>query len=551
MSAPSIRRWGAGGIALCAIAALTAACGGSSAQSKNAAEARKNVQQGDITPAAAGRLAKATWMMPKEPVNLDLTSDRSDDQSDLIMSNVCERLNKLNPDLTVGPGLASKYTWTTPKTLVFSLRHNVTFHDGSPMTADDVLWSMKRNATEGNSESDEFVNVTSVEKTGPYEITFHLTQPDAVFVEALAGDAGVVQERKAVEAQGKAFGTPSGKDACSGPFALKEWRPGQQIVLTAAAHYWDTAKAAKTGELTFKWADDDAVVNSLLTGSAQGAYLETISSAARLAAKGAPTTVSQGPDTRVWSMMATERGGLTDVRLRKALSLALDRDGVDRAALAGFGQPWKEPVGSGAWGYQKSTFQAADDKLVGSPAKPTAADINAAKKLVSQVSDPQPLVVASDGTPVRNALANAAVSAAQQIGLKASIIVFPTTQYGDFYDDPAFRKRADLWSDDYFISKNDPVGFYKNGASTSEVQWLLKDPAYDKLVKQARAAIDPAQRAQLAIRLAQRWADAKPWISAVLSPTTVVLSSKVTGVPSSGAYRYYPWAADLGAKAGK
>ncbi len=546
MSARSARRWGLGAVALCTAAALTTACGGPSAQSKNAATARKNVRQGDVTPAATGTLAKATWLMPKEPVNLDLTSDRSDDQSDLIMANVCERLNKLNPNLTVSPGLASKFEWTTPKTLVFTLRQNVTFHDGTPMTADDVLWSMKRNATKGNSESDEFVNVSSVEKTGANQITFHMTQPDAVFVEALAGDAGVVQERRSVETQGKAFGTPSGKDACSGPFELKQWTAGQQIVITKAAHYWNTAEEAKTNEVTFKWADDDAVVNSLLTGSAQGAYLETISSAARLAGKGSPTTVAQGPDTRVWSLMATERGGLKDVRLRRALSLALDRAGVDRAALADFGQPWKQPVGSGAWGYEKATFQAADNKLQGSPAKPTAADISAAKKLVAQVGTTQPLVVASDGTPVRNALANAIVSAAQQIGLKASIIVIPTTQYGDFYDDPAFRKKADLWSDDYFISKNDPVGFYKNGASTSEVQWLLKDPAYDKLVKRARAAIDPKQRAQLAIQLAQRWADAKPWISAVLSPTTVVLSDKVTGVPSSGCYRYYPWAADLG-----
>ena len=543
----SLRRLPTAGVALCVMAALTAACSGSSPAAKNSAEARKNIKLVDTTQVASGPLASATWLTPEEPSTLDLTNAQANDPSDLIMANVCERLNKLNSDMSVGPGVASKYTWKTPTTLVFTLRDNVKFHDGTTMTADDVLWSLKRNAAEGTAENDEFVNVRSMVKSGPNQITFTMTQPDAVLIEALAGDAGVIQERKAILAQGKSFGTPSGKDACTGPYTVKEWKSGQRVVISKFDGYWDTPRAARTTEITFKWADDDAVVNSMLTGSAQGTYLENLASAARLT-KNKSTTVSQGPDTRVWSLFATERGGLADPNLRKALSLALDRDGVNRAAFAGLGQPWKEPVGSGAWGYEKSTFQAAYDKLPGSPDKPTADDIAAAKKLVTAAGATKPIVVASDGSSARNTLANALVDAAGKIGLKATITQVPTAQYGDYYDNPTLRKTADLWSDDYFISKTDPVGFYKNGASDSEVQWVLKDPAYDKLVKDGRAALNNVKRATIAIRLAQRWAAAKPWISAVQTPNTVVLSSKVTGVPASGSVRYYPWAADLGAK---
>jgi peptide/nickel transport system substrate-binding protein len=411
----------------------------------------------------------------------------------------------------------------------------------------DVLWSMQRNAADGNSESDEFVNVTSFAQTGPHELTFTMRQPDAVFVEALAGNAGLIQERKVVEAQGKNFGTPSSPDACSGPLTVKEWTSGEQVVLRKADDYWNKDKASKVGEITFKWAADDAIVNSLITGSAQGAYIDNIASAARLAtAEG--ITVSQGADTRVWSLLVTERGGLADPNLRKALSLALDRDGVNRAAFASLGQPWKEPVGSGAWGYEKQTFQAAYDKLPGSPATPSTEDIAAAKKLVAAAGATKPIVVASDGSSIRNTLANAVVDAAGKIGLTASITQIPTAQYGDFYDNPDLRQKADLFADDYYISKTDPVGFYKNGASTSSVQWVFRDPAYDQLVLDGRAALDPAKRAGIAVELAQRWADAKPWISAVQSPCTVAMSTKVTGVPASGSVRYYPWAADLGTK---
>jgi peptide/nickel transport system substrate-binding protein len=547
MSTSSVRRRLVAGIAAGAVVALAAACGGAADSNTAAAAAKKNVKLVDRTPAATGQLDKATWLLPKEPTNLDLSNDDANDQSDLIMANVCERLNRLEPDMSVGPGLASKYVWRTPTQLVFTIRDNATFHDGAPVTMDDVLWSMKRNSTDGNSESDEFPNVKSFAQTGPHELTFTMKQPDAVFVEALAGNAGLIQERKVVEAQGKNFGTPSSPDACSGPLAVKEWKSGERVVLAKADDYWDAAKASKVDEITFQWAQDDAIVNSLITGSAQGAYIDNIASAARLATSG-DITVSQGPDTRVWSMLVTERGGLADADIRKALSLALDRDGVNRAAFASLGQPWKEPVGSGAWGYEKETFQDAYDKLTGSPAKPSEQDIAQARKLVKDAGATKPIVVASDGSSIRNTLANAVVDAAQKIGLTASITQIPTVQYGDFYDNPDLRAKADLFADDYYISKTDPVGFYKNGASTSEVEWVFKDPAYDKLVLDGRAALDPAERAKISVELATRWADAKPWISAVQSPCTVALAKNVTGVPASGSVRYYPWAADLGTK---
>jgi peptide/nickel transport system substrate-binding protein len=547
MSTSSFRRRLAAGIAVCTVAALTAACSGSADPAGAAAAAKANVKLVDATPAATGQLDKATWLLAKEPTNLDLSNDDANDQSDLIMANVCERLNELQPDMSVGPGLASKYEWRTPTELVFTMRDNATFHDGAPVTMDDVLWSLRRNATDGNSESDEFPNVKSFAQTGPNELTFTMAQPDAVFVEALAGNAGLIQQRKVVEAQGAAFGSPSSPDACSGPLTVKEWKSGQHVVLRKADDYWDTAKASKVDEITFEWAAEDAIVNSLLTGSAQGAYIDNISSAARLVTAD-DITVSQGPDTRVWSLLVTERGGLVDPNLRKALSLALDRDGINRAAFASLGQPWKEPVGSGAWGYEKETFQAAYDKLPGSPAKPSDADIAEAKKLVTAVGATKPIVVASDGSSIRDTLANALVDAAKKIGLTASITQIPTVQYGDFYDNPDLRAKADLFADDYYISKADPVGFYKNGASTSDVQWVFRDPAYDQLVLDGRAALDPAERARISVELATRWADAKPWVSVIQSPSTVALSASVTGVPASGSARYYPWAADLGTK---
>lgn len=531
--------------ALCCGVALVSACG--TAVDTSAAAVKANVPFANATAAATGDLTSATWLMSKEPATLDTDNTAAGQQTDLILSNVCERLIAVQPDLTTKPGLAEKFDWTTPTTLVFTVRKGVKFHSGHELTADDVLWSLQRHAKDGANESDEYVNVAGMKKTGPYEVTLTMTQPDAVFIKALAGDAGVIFEKAAVESQGKAFGTPGGTDACTGPLQLKKWDSGRAITISRFDGYWNASHRSKVGELTFHWAADDALVNSLITGEADGAYLEDPATATRLAS-GADTTVTQGPDSRVWDLMVSERGALADPRLRQALSLALDRDGISRAALAGLGQPAKEPIGPGAWGYEAKTFQAANDKITSAPAKPSEANIAAAKKLVQEVGTTKPIVVASDGDSVRNVIANAVVDAAGKIGLTASIIQVPTAQYGEYYSDAKARGQADLWSDDYSISKADPVGFYKNGASTTTVEWVFKDPGYDALVKKARAELDDPKRAQLSIQLAGEWEKAMPWIPVVQSPTTVAMSKKVTGVPASGCNRFYPWAADLGTK---
>ena len=75
MSAPSVRRRLCAGIAVCAIVALAAACGGSADPASSAADVKKNVKLVDATPAATGQLDRATWLLPKEPTSLDLSND--------------------------------------------------------------------------------------------------------------------------------------------------------------------------------------------------------------------------------------------------------------------------------------------------------------------------------------------------------------------------------------------------------------------------------------------------------------------------------------------
>lgn len=533
---------------LAASAFVLAGC--SSGSKGEDGDAAPDVPFGATTPAASGPLESVTWMLGGEPTTLDADIDATT-ADDTVLANVCDRLMQVQPDLTLGPGLASDAEWTDDTHLVFTIRQGALFHDGSPVSTADVVWSMQRHSEDGAAESDEYRNVVSIEQTGTDQITVTTSQPDAILLQAMAGDGGIVWNPRVIEAEGEGFGSPGSASACSGPYQVTSWDAGSQLTITRFPEYWNSDVDALTDEVVFRWADETAIANSVTTGEAQGSFLEN-AGAARSFIGSADVSVYQGPSTNAWVLETTDRGALTDERIRQALSLALDRTGVATAAFGGLAQPWKTPVGSGAWGYEADTFEQAYDVLEGAPAKPSESDLAAAEDLIAEAGAPSaPIVVASNGSSTHNVIANALVAAAQSIGLEAEITVIPQVQYGDFYSDPDLRGQADLWPDEYYISKNDPLGFYKNGASDASVNFgVFSDPEYDALVDEGYAATDDVERAEITTELQKRWVEHAVWIPVVATPSTLIMSKAVTGVPASAAFIYYPWAVDLGSAKG-
>ncbi|MER5179749.1 ABC transporter substrate-binding protein [Streptomyces sp. NPDC002896] len=501
------------------------------------------------TPTAKGQVTKVNWLLEDEPDSLDLDSQGTS-AGRVVLTNVCERLYQLQPDMTVKPFLAEKAATPDDKTLVLTVRDGVTFHDGSELTADDVLWSLKRHADPDMEQSDEFTNVASMKKTGGDEITIRFKAPDALFTKALAGDAGIVWNKEQVTKAGKDFGTPGQGDACSGPYELGSWKSGDSITIRAYDGYWGTKPL--TQEVVFRWAADSALVNALKTGAADGTYAESPNTASALrGTKG----LSQyyGPSTASLVLIPTDRGGLKDPKIRQALSLAIDRAGIAKSGYGGLVEPWASPVGSGAWGYEKAEFEAAQKELdKAAPASPDADDIAEAKQLVKDAGAPtEPIVIGTDSSQGRTVIANAVRAALQRIGLKGEIKTVPTAQFEEFYSDPAARADIDVLAGDWYISKADPIGFYDNGLSDSSNNWVgFKDSTYDEKVHQALGTLDDAERAKLVIDVEQRFSDAAVWIPVAQVPSVLVLNSELTGPPASQAYLYYPWAAALGAKKG-
>jgi len=529
--------------ALLSALALTSACGGSGGGTDARPPSESDLV--DLTAPATKPVEQVTWMLSGEPVALDADLDAGNTE-DTVLANVCERLFQTQPDFTIQPHLAASVERPEPTTVVYTLRDDVTFHDGSPMTAEDVVWSLERHRADGADESDEFETVTAIEATGDHQVTITLSQPDALFDMRMAGDAGIVWNPRVVGKAGKDFGTPGSEDGCSGPYEVADWHAGSSLTITRHADYWGESTDVGAGTVTFRWAEGSALVNAMNSGDADGVYLTDPSLAVPLAGRGELATY-YGPTTTSWQLFPTDKGALTDPRIRKALSLAIDREGIARAAFAGGAEPWRLPVGSGSWGYEREAFEAAYEGVDVAPAKPTDENLAEARDLVDAAGDPGTIVVASDGTPTNTVIANAVRSAAQSIGLSAKTTTMSDAQFGELFSSEQARQTVDMLITDWYLSKPDPIGMFDNMISDGVNNYTaFRDPSFDETVAAASGEYDEAKRAELALELQEVWMENMLTIPLVMAPNTLVLSKGLTGVPASITYLTYPWAAQLG-----
>lgn len=513
----------------------TTTAGGGTATSGGAAYALSA-----STPIAKGPVDSFTWALYAEPTTLDY-AQAFDYPQNMILSNICESLMRWNPDLTESPGLASSVAQPDPTTYVYTLRPGVKFHDGGTMTADDVVFSLKRqmDPATGSTWISTFDNVTSITKTGPSQVTVKLKKPDSQFGEAMANSAGTVVHASAVQAAGQNYGT-GGSLGCTGPYTLGTWVKGTSIELDRFPGYW--GKQALAGKVVFRFiTDPTALTNALLTGAADGGYLITPDSYARLKSSGAGTLSFGKSLTTVNLNVCNLSGTLGDVRVRKALLLALDRSGFVKTGLKGVGSVTSANAPADSWP-AGAVPPAAD-------LPPTSQDLTQAKGLIQQAGATGKTVTIATSPigPDVSLLATAFQSAGTQIGLKVQLKTVSPDAFTALFSDPKARQGLDAFPETYYLSTTDPLAMYHifhTGDFENYAGW--SNPTYDKLIDQAEAEYDPVKRAAISAQIQKIAMDQLLWIPAAEWPTSLFLDKRITGAPTSIAYLYYPWAADVG-----
>ncbi|MFE7233820.1 ABC transporter substrate-binding protein [Streptomyces sp. NPDC002405] len=527
-------------------AAALSGCSGASSTGTDAAKGGAPYKVAPDTPPAKGPIPSFTWSLYAEPYSLDYTQ-AYDYPPNTVLANICEQLFRTTPEMKIVPALAVKSANPDPLTWVYTLRSGVRFHSGGTMTADDVVASLKRhlNPRVGSAWDSTFRNVASISKTGPLEVTIRLKKPDVLLNEMLAASPGTVESAPFLAEAGRDYGSPKGGVDCTGPYALDKWAQGESITLKKNPAYWDASLKPKADRVKFVFiADPAARTNAWLSGTVDGGYLIPSSAFPQLRAT-SQGKLYFGPNTAASDLAVTNlKGTLGDLKTRQALSMALDRKSIIKAAAGGVGVPAKAPTAQGAW------LTAPDRTARYFDALPEPVyDLEGAKKLVKEAGATGRKVVMATSTlaPEISVVANAVQAAGKQIGLDVRLKPVSPDGYSALFTDPHARADVDLVFTNGYTNSPDPLEFYQSFRTGDFANYgKYSNPEYDAVYDKAAATDDPAARADLTSELQKIMVRELPAIPLYEAPHSVFLGSRITGAPAGIAQLYYPWAATIG-----
>lgn len=509
----------------------------------------------DSLPAATTPVDEVTWAIAEgEPATLDPAGS-----ANLIIPNLCENLLSLQPDFSIEPGIAESAEFVDPVTFVITIRDDVTFWDGTPVTADDVVFSLRQSTNPASQWFGAFALVVpdpevGITATGPNEVTVRFVAPDSTFRDALAGQGAAVMQKAFGESVGEAVGTPDGGLMCTGPYKLEQggWQPGSQIVTTANEDYWGGAPLVST--LTYTFVPDGSTLTTALTeGEIDGAINVPPGSRAAFEADGAGT-LTVGHSTSSYSFgPASATSAAADPKIRQALSLAIDRQQYVDTVVNGLGYVQKTIVPEFSFQAmeQAEIYQAGYTAL----AEPEL-DIEAAKKLVeeSDADLSRPLVVAVPaGAQAFQQTAAIMQDAGAKIGIDIEINSMQASDFGAMFYDPSYREGIDFVATQGYLELPGVLGYPSLFLLPAEVGGIFNwsgydDPEVTERMMAARNAVDSETAATEFVAAQEIFAPDMLQVTLAGTYQLTYLNDDLTGVVTSIAAYSSPWALHLGGK---
>jgi peptide/nickel transport system substrate-binding protein len=471
-----------------------------------------------------------------------------------VVNQITEGLLRFEAGEKVVPHLAERVEHPDPLTYIYTIRQSVTFHDGSPLSVDDVVFSMERirNPKTASYVGWMYQNVNKIEKVDNHTVKVTLKQPDAFWQYALATTAGHVISKAFYESKPDSFGKATGGLIGTGPFKFKSWASGSEVVLERYDNYWDKAKGGPyLDKITYKIIPEATTrVAGLKTGEISlllGASVpvDQIPVITKIDQVALSLTDSYMTDFMSFN---TQRPPFDNVKLRQALSYAVNTEQVTKTLLGNVGVPAKSvPVAARIWVFEPEKWQAAYEKLPN-----YAFNLERAKQLLAEsgVADQvNGKTILTDDNPIRMGQALALQAAAKQLGLTLNI----TKVTGQERVSRVFSGKRDYdiiaasWGSDF----PDPAGNllpvfnsrYTNDGGSNFGNY--KNPQLDQLLDQQSAAVDNAKRTDLLLQAQQIVANQAIWLMFDHPKQTLALNKQFTGYQITPLWYWDAFAKDI------
>jgi peptide/nickel transport system substrate-binding protein len=284
-----------------------------------------------------------------------------------VLSNVCEGLVALGPWLRVEGALAQSWTNPDDRHWRFELRPGVLFHDGRPLTPEDVVFSLERARRLQDSQYASYlVDVEEVRASGKHAVEITTARPNPLLLQKLA--FVLIVPRGAPDEIKEPVGT--------GPYSLTVQDSGRTIVLRAFPGHWGPAPSES--EVHFVTVPRPEACSRLLSGELDLMLQLTPDEAGRVSATaGFRVVAGPSPSVDVLSLRV-DAAPFDDPRVRRAVHLALDRETLVAEMLQGYGRPASQLVNRNVFGF--------DPEL-----RVPARDLGEARRLLAEAGRPDGL----------------------------------------------------------------------------------------------------------------------------------------------------------------
>ena len=415
--------------------------------------------------------------------------------------------------LEVEPALAESWEISEDGTVyTFELREGVSFHDGSALDAEAVVFNFERMLNEDHPYYDTgpfplsffFSSIEAVEAVDDMTVRFTLSEPYAPFLSNLAYTPGLIVSQAAVEEHGQEFGrNPSG----TGPFRFVEWRSNEAVVVERNPDYWDGAP------------DLEAVIFRPIT-DANTRTAEMLAGGIDIMVEVPPVALSefQGDDFRiveqagphVWFLILNlKEGPFTDQRVRQAANYAIDKEALVDDVLEGTAEVAAGPTPPAfGWAYNADL-------------DPYPHDPERARELLAEagVEGAELTFYVTEGgsgmlDPV--AMGTAIQADLEAVGFDVTI---ETYEWNTFLGEvnPGLEGKADMAEMAWMTNDPDTLPYLalRTAAWPSEGGFnsgYYSNPEVDALLEQARVSTDQEERARLYKEMQEIVQEDAPWV---------------------------------------
>jgi peptide/nickel transport system substrate-binding protein len=456
--------------------------------------------------AAVAARTDITVGMVLEPPGLDPTSGSAAAIHEVTYANVFEGLTRIDENGAVQPDLAKSWDISPDGlTYTFHLHDGVKFHDGTPLTAEVVKFSLDRIGAPGstNAQKQRYAAIDKVEAVDPLTVKVTLKHPEGDFLYNLGwGNAEIVAPNSAADNATHPIGT--------GPFRFVDWIKGDHVDLAKNPDYWGTP--AKLDKVTFKFISDPTAAFAAMMAGDVDAFpnFPAPETLAQFKADARFAVVVGTTEGETIMAMNNGRKPFNDLKVRQALSYAVDRKAIIDGAMFGYGIPIGSHFSPADPGYVDLTGLYAYD-----PAK--------ARELLKEAGYPNGFKATLKLPPPTYARRGGEIIAQQLKAIGVDVTIIPV-EWAQWLSDVFKNKDYDLT----IVSHTEPADY--DIYARDNYYFDYHSDAMKKLMDALNLATDPATRIQLLGEIQKRIADDAVNVFLFELPKLGVWNAKINGM---------------------